>query len=162
MATKNIPLFLRHSPTPSVRDFALLAGIEAAVRGTVILTIAEPLSHRREVAVEMALALALPLLVMVPLSVAAIFYGLGIGLRPLETLRAELARRGAKQLTSISSENLRAHLKAAGYTEGTANSQAQQMFQLFPALKIATRIKNILTINPDSTIVAQYKTTKAV
>ena len=36
MATKNIPLFLRHSPTPSVRDFALLAGIEAAVRGTLI------------------------------------------------------------------------------------------------------------------------------
>ena len=39
MATKNIPLFLRHSPTPSVRDFALLAGIEAAVKP--VLKIAE-------------------------------------------------------------------------------------------------------------------------
>ena len=36
MATRYLPLFLRHSPTPSVRDFALLAGIEAAVRGTLI------------------------------------------------------------------------------------------------------------------------------
>jgi MFS transporter, ACDE family, multidrug resistance protein len=36
MATKNIPLLLRHSPTSRVRDFALLAGIEAAVRGTLI------------------------------------------------------------------------------------------------------------------------------
>ena len=36
---------------------------ESAVRGTVSLTIAEPLSHRREVAREMALGLALPLVV---------------------------------------------------------------------------------------------------
>jgi MFS family permease len=36
MANKYLPLFLRHSPTPKVRDFALLAGIEAAVRGTLI------------------------------------------------------------------------------------------------------------------------------
>lgn len=84
---------------------------EDAVRGTVILTIAEPLSHRREVAVEMALALALPLLVMVPLSVAAIFYGLGIGLRPLEALRAQLARRGAKRLTAIPTGGLPVELQ---------------------------------------------------
>ena len=36
MATRYVPLFLRHSPTPRVRDFALLAGTEAAVRGTLI------------------------------------------------------------------------------------------------------------------------------
>lgn len=36
MATRYIPLFLRHSPTPSVRDFAILSGLEAAVRGTLI------------------------------------------------------------------------------------------------------------------------------
>ena len=40
---------------------------ETAVRGTIALTIAEPLSHRREVAREMALSLALPLVVMIPL-----------------------------------------------------------------------------------------------
>lgn len=74
---------------------------EAAVRGTVILTIAEPLSHRREVAIEMAVVLGLPLLVAVPLSIAAIFYGLGVGLRPLDRLREQLSRRGATQLDPL-------------------------------------------------------------
>ena len=36
MATRNIPLFLRHSATPQVEHFALLAGLEAAVRGILI------------------------------------------------------------------------------------------------------------------------------
>jgi MFS family permease len=36
MATRYIPLFLKHSPTPRVENFALLAGLEAAVRGTLI------------------------------------------------------------------------------------------------------------------------------
>lgn len=36
MATRYLPLFLRHSPTPRVENFALLAGIEATVRGTLI------------------------------------------------------------------------------------------------------------------------------
>lgn len=36
MANKYIPLFLRHSPTPRVQNFATLAGLEAAVRGTLI------------------------------------------------------------------------------------------------------------------------------
>ncbi|MFN7223400.1 MAG: MFS transporter [Paracoccaceae bacterium] len=36
MATRYIPLFLKHSPTPKVENFALLSGLEAAVRGTLI------------------------------------------------------------------------------------------------------------------------------
>ena len=36
MATRNIPLLLRHSATPQVEHFALLAGLEAAVRGILI------------------------------------------------------------------------------------------------------------------------------
>ncbi|MDZ4094475.1 MAG: MFS transporter [Paracoccaceae bacterium] len=36
MATKHIPLFLKHSPTPRIEGFALLAGLEAAVRGMMI------------------------------------------------------------------------------------------------------------------------------
>lgn len=74
---------------------------EMAVRGTVILTIAEPLSHRREAVVNMALSLALPLLVTVPLSLIAIFYGLGFGLRPLNRLRDQLAQRGATRLAPL-------------------------------------------------------------
>ena len=36
MANKYIPLFLRHSPTPRIESFAILAGLEAAVRGVLI------------------------------------------------------------------------------------------------------------------------------
>lgn len=84
---------------------------ESAVSGTIALTIAEPLSHRREVAREMALSLALPLVVMIPLSIAGIFYGLGYGLRPLGQLRAQLARRGAKNLSPLPTEDMAAELR---------------------------------------------------
>jgi len=36
MGNRYIPLALRHSPTPRIEHFALLAGLEAAVRGTLI------------------------------------------------------------------------------------------------------------------------------
>jgi MFS family permease len=36
MANKYIPLLLRHSPVPKVQDFALLAGLDAGVRGILI------------------------------------------------------------------------------------------------------------------------------
>ncbi len=36
MVNRYIPLALRHSPTPRIEHFALLAGLEAAVRGTLI------------------------------------------------------------------------------------------------------------------------------
>lgn len=36
MANKYIPILLRHGPAPKLRDFALLAGLEASVRGMLI------------------------------------------------------------------------------------------------------------------------------
>ena len=39
MAPRYLPLALTHSPTPRIEHFALLAGLEAAVRGTLISTI---------------------------------------------------------------------------------------------------------------------------
>ena len=36
MANRYIPLYLKHAPTPRVESFALLSGLEAAVRGTLI------------------------------------------------------------------------------------------------------------------------------
>ncbi len=89
---------------------------EAAVRGTIALTIAEPLAHRREVAREMALSLALPLIVMIPLSIVGIFYGLGYGLRPLGQLRAQLARRGAKDLSPLPTEKMATELRPIALT----------------------------------------------
>ena len=84
---------------------------EAAVRGTVSLTIAEPLAHRREVVQEVALSLALPLVVMIPLSIAGIFYGLGYGLRPLGQLRDQLARRGVKDMSALPTDDMAHELR---------------------------------------------------
>ena len=38
MATRYLPLALRHSPTPRIEHFALLAGLDAAIRGMLIST----------------------------------------------------------------------------------------------------------------------------
>ena len=39
MALRYIPLHLKHSATPKITDFAVLSGLEAAVRGTLISTV---------------------------------------------------------------------------------------------------------------------------
>lgn len=74
---------------------------EEAVQGTVILTIAEPLQHRRQVWREVALSLGLPLIFVLPLSVLSIFLGLQWGLRPLSALRDLLARRDARDFSIL-------------------------------------------------------------
>ncbi|GAB1479944.1 ATP-binding protein [Paracoccaceae bacterium] len=89
---------------------------ESAVRGSISLTIAEPVSHRREVSREMALSMALPLVVMIPLSIAGIFFGLGYGLRPLGQLRSQLARRGVKDLSPLPTENMATELRPIAET----------------------------------------------
>jgi two-component system OmpR family sensor kinase len=103
---------------------------ESAVRGTVSLTIAEPLSHRRAVAREVALGLALPLVVMIPLSIAGIFYGLGYGLRPLGQLRLQLARRGANDLTPLPTAGMAVELQPIA---GTLNQLLARLDRAFTA-----------------------------
>lgn len=54
-------------------------------------------------------------------------------------------------VAALKSTNLKNGSKT--YSEGTARSQVGQIMALFPALKIATRNGNALTINPDSLLV---------
>lgn len=61
---------------------------------------------------------------------------------------------------TFTSEDLRNKMLAEGYSQGTSNSQAQQMMQLLPALKIGVRVKNLMTKNPDSVILAKYELVK--
>lgn len=53
MVTRHLPLFLRHAPTPRVEAFALLAGLDAAVRGVLISVM--PLALFRAVGEDAAL-----------------------------------------------------------------------------------------------------------
>ena len=63
--------------------------------------------------------------------------------------------------TTFTSEDLRNKMLAEGYTTGTSNSQAQQMMQLLPTLKVGVRVKNLMTRNRDSMILAKYEAAKA-
>ncbi|MBL3561481.1 ATP-binding protein [Rhodovulum sulfidophilum] len=67
----------------------------------VTIAVAEPLSHRAEVAREIAANLALPLVVVIPLSLLAIVIAVGTSLRPVRALRQSLAERGARNLSPL-------------------------------------------------------------
>lgn len=87
---------------------------ETAVRGTVTLTIAEPLAHRTQIAREVALGLTVPLLGMIALSILGITYGMGVALRPLSRLRAQVHLRGAQDLTPLTLHLMPSELQQVG------------------------------------------------
>jgi len=58
---------------------------------------------------------------------------------------------------STSSKMLTDAFQKAGYTLGTARSQANQLMALLPALKVADKSGKNLTLNADSSIVANFK-----
>ena len=74
---------------------------ESALQGSLLITMAEPLDHRREVARNMLMALGLPILVVIPLSLAAILAAVRVNLLPLRRLRRELGRKGARDLSPL-------------------------------------------------------------
>lgn len=57
------------------------------------------------------------------------------------------------ELTSGKNGNLQTNLLSKPYSMGTAASQANQMFMLFPILGITVREKGRMIANPDSTLV---------
>lgn len=61
------------------------------------------------------------------------------------------------ELTSGKKGNLQTNLLSKPYSPGTAASQANQMFMLFPILGITQREKGRMVINPDSAIVDVMK-----
>lgn len=101
---------------------------ETAVQGTIILTIAEPVAHRKSVSRELAVGLAVPILLVIPLSVLAIAYGVGFGLRPLAQLRQHLARRDAHDLAPLPMTPLPSELKPIA---GTLNQLFQRLSAAF-------------------------------
>ena len=61
------------------------------------------------------------------------------------------------ELTSGNKGNLQTNLLSKPYSPGTAASQANQMFMLFPILGITQRERGRMVINPDSAIVDVMK-----
>ncbi|HZG28801.1 MAG TPA: ATP-binding protein [Ensifer sp.] len=90
---------------------------DEAVRGSITITVAEPLAHRRQLARRMQISLGIPLVAMLPLSFFGIAYAVRRNLAPIRRLRDALASRGAYDLSPISVEGtLPAELEPA-FTE---------------------------------------------
>jgi len=83
---------------------------DRAGREGLTIAVAEPFSHRIEVAREMLLSLGLPLLVVIPLSLTAIFFAVRSSLGPVRRLRADLESRGAQNLTALQDRGLPSEL----------------------------------------------------
>ncbi len=79
---------------------------DAALGGDFTITIAEPLAHRDEAALETLLALGLPLVLLLPLTIGAIWLLLHFMLGPLRGFRDELAARDGHDLTPVAAGTL--------------------------------------------------------
>jgi two-component system OmpR family sensor kinase len=83
---------------------------EAALQGSVRLTVAEPLAHRVAVAREIQMGLVLPLLVFLPVALLAIVLAVRASLAPLRRFRERLAARGAHDLSRVPADDLPAEV----------------------------------------------------
>ncbi len=84
---------------------------DAAVQGTITIAVAEPLSHRAEVAREVLIALAVPLMVVIPLSLFGVMWIVRRSLQPVHRFSSALASRGARDLSAIGDGNLPGEIK---------------------------------------------------
>ena len=74
---------------------------EAALQGSVRLTVAEPLAHRAVAGREIQMGLVLPLLIVLPVALLAIGLAVRASLAPLRRFREGLAARGARDLSPV-------------------------------------------------------------
>ncbi|WP_454747252.1 ATP-binding protein [Ciceribacter selenitireducens] len=84
---------------------------DAALDGDLTIAVAEPLDHRQQTSRGMLIALILPLIVVIPLSLLAIVVAVRRGFRPVRTLRQDLAKRGAQDLSALPDSGLPTELE---------------------------------------------------
>jgi two-component system OmpR family sensor kinase len=103
---------------------------DAALRGSVTITVAEPLTHRQTVAREMQLGLGLPLLAVIPLSLAGIVLAVRRSFGPLRRLRDALSSRGAHDQSPLAHGELPSELVPV---VGALNSLLERLTAAFEA-----------------------------
>ncbi len=109
-------LLLSHDADPDVFPAWTEAGFgqskthrfysEETLRGSVRLTMAEPLAHRRSAVRKIQIGLGVPLLVFLPISLLAIVLTVRTTLAPLRRFRARLALREARDLSRLPNDGL--------------------------------------------------------
>lgn len=92
--------------TPTHRIYS-----DAALQGTVTISVAEPLARRRAVAWQTLLGLALPLGLLVPVSLIGVWALVRLSMAPLRRLRSDIEARGAGDLTPVSMAGLPSEIR---------------------------------------------------
>jgi two-component system OmpR family sensor kinase len=92
--------------TPTHRIYS-----DAALQGTVTISVAEPLARRRAVAWQTLLGLALPLGLLVPVSLIGVWALVRLSMTPLRRLRFDIEARGAGDLTPVSMAGLPSEIR---------------------------------------------------
>lgn len=83
---------------------------DEAVRGSVRISVAEPLAYRAVTLRDIALGLGLPLLAVIPASLLAVMLAVRGSLAPLRRFRHQLAARGARDLSAVPDGSLPAEI----------------------------------------------------
>ena len=103
---------------------------DAALQGTIRITVAEPLAHRAAVAREIRMGLGLPLLILLPVALVAIALAVRFSLTPLNRVRRQLETRGARDLSRVPADGLPAELAPLA---GTLNDLLEGLRAAFEA-----------------------------
>lgn len=82
--------------TPTHRIYS-----DSALQGSFTIAVAEPLAHRREVALQAILGLLLPLALIVPLSLIGVWGLVRLSMAPIRSFRAGIEARGGSDLTPV-------------------------------------------------------------
>lgn len=89
---------------------------DEALKGTITISIAEPLAHRAMLSREVALSLGLPLLVVIPFALLAIMLAVRASLAPLRRFRERLSARSARDLSPVPAGELPAEIAPVAAT----------------------------------------------
>lgn len=102
---------------------------EDALKGTIRLTLAEPLAHRAAAARDVWASLGLPLLVFIPAALLAIILTVRSGLAPLRHYRDRLAARSPRDLTPLPCDDLPVEAAPVGVAINVLLAQLRSTFE---------------------------------
>lgn len=79
---------------------------DAALQGTITISVAEPLAHRRQTERTLLVRLALPLILIVPFSLAGVWLAVRTAMGPVQRFSAGIEARGGADLSPIATKGL--------------------------------------------------------
>ena len=94
------------SDTPTHRLYS-----DAALQGTITITVAEPQVRRRAVAWEVLVGLARPLALIVPISLIGVWAVIRLSTMSLRRFRSAIELRGAGDLTAVAADDLPSEIR---------------------------------------------------